>query len=64
MNMEKTKAEMDEAIAVFAGALTQKNCIKWLKLSRHTQERVMYNAFKDGIFTYKFPTRSDHEKFH
>jgi len=58
----KDVAEMDKAIAVFAGSLNQKNTIMWLKLPRDKQERVIHRAFEDGIMTHKI--RRSHERLH
>ena len=52
---------MDEAIAVFAGALTIKTCIKWLKLPRARQEQIIQGAFEKGIITH---SRGTDEKLH
>jgi hypothetical protein len=52
---------MDEAIAVMAGSLHPKTCIRWLKLSRATQERLIRKAFDEGIITH---TRGADEKLH
>ena len=53
---------MDEAIAVFAGALSNHKLLtKWLKWPRVEQERLIRKAFEKGIMTN---TRGDHEKLH
>lgn len=54
---------MDEAIAVFAGALwdNHKMMTTWLKMSRTRQEQLIQKAFEQGIMTN---TRGDHEKLH
>ena len=52
---------MDEAIAVFAGALTHKTRIKWLKWPRAEKESLIRKAFEQGVMTN---TRGDHERFH
>lgn len=56
------KYDMDEAIAVFAGSLTIKNAIKWLKLPRTRQEQIVIKAFKKGVLNYK--SRGQDEKLH
>jgi hypothetical protein len=53
--------DMDEAIAVLAGALHPKTCLKWFKLSRARQEQIVRGAFERGIITHK---RGDDEKLH
>jgi hypothetical protein len=52
---------MDEAIAVLAGALYGKPLLKWLRLPRANQERIVRLAFEKGVITHK---RGDDEKLH
>ena len=61
-DMQKTKAEMDHAIAVLAGALNHGNCTKFLKMDRPMQERIIYQAFARGIITYR--DRRPHDRLH
>ena len=62
MNMVKTPKQIDEAIGVFAGALTPVNAGKFLKMDRGIQERIIYAAFEKGIIAYKFGRK--YEKLH
>lgn len=52
---------MDYAIAVFAGALHPKTCLKWFKLPRARQEQIIQGAFEKGIITH---SRDNDEKLH
>ena len=59
--MNQKTYNMDEAIAILAGALYGKPLLMWLRLPRVNQERIVKVAFEDGIITHK---RGDDERLH
>lgn len=63
MNSPTKPYNMDEAIAVLAGALwtNHKALTVWLKLPRTSQEKIVRLAFDKGVITHK---RGDDEKLH
>lgn len=63
MNKITKPYNMDEAIAVLAGALwaNHKALTKWLKLPRAHQEHIVRKAFDQGIIAH---TRGKDEKLH
>ena len=50
---EKTDNEMDKAIALIAGALSETNRENFLKKSRKAQEIMVFNCLERGYLTWQ-----------